>query len=45
MALGMPDLAPAIIPHPLSTLTADEIAARAAAAAPQVEAILLGTGG
>jgi hypothetical protein len=34
-ALGMPDLAPVVIAHPLSTLTEAEIDARAAEAAPQ----------
>lgn len=32
-ALGMTDLEPVVIEHPLSTLTEDEIEARAAAAA------------
>ncbi len=41
-ALGMEGIEPAVIPHPLSTLSDDEIAARAAAAAPQVKKILLG---
>lgn len=41
-ALGMENVEPAVIPHPLSTLPDDEIAARAAAAAPQVKKILLG---
>lgn len=34
-ALGMPDLLPVVIPHPLSTLSDAEIAARAEEAAPQ----------
>ncbi len=41
-ALGMEALAPAVITHPLSTLTASQIAERAAEAAPQVKAIWLG---
>ena len=41
-ALGMEGIEPAVIPHPLSTLSDDEIAARAAAAAPQVKRILTG---
>jgi hypothetical protein len=40
-ALGMPDLAPAIIDHPLSTLTDAEIAERAEQAAVQCAAIWL----
>jgi mannitol/fructose-specific phosphotransferase system IIA component (Ntr-type) len=35
-ALGMSGLAPVVIPHPLSSLTEDEIRSRAAAALPQV---------
>ena len=42
-ALGMPDLAPAVIDHPLSTLTEAEIAWRAEQAAAQCVAIWLGT--
>jgi hypothetical protein len=42
-ALGMPDLAPAVIDHPLSTLTEAEIARRAEQAAAQCVAIWLGT--
>ena len=42
-ALGMPDLAPAIIDHPLSTLTEAEIARRAEQATAQCVAIWLGT--
>jgi hypothetical protein len=42
-ALGMPDLAPAVIDHPLSTLTEAEIARRADQAAAQCVAIWLGT--
>ena len=38
-ALGMPDLMPAVIDHPLSTLSDAEIDARAAQAAEQAEAI------
>ncbi len=41
-ALGMEGAEPAVIPHPLSTLSDDEIAGRAAAAADQVKKILLG---
>jgi hypothetical protein len=35
-ALGMNDLVPVVIPHPLSSLTEEEIRGRAAAALPQV---------
>ena len=41
-ALGMEGIEPAVIPHPLSTLSDEEIAERAAAAAPHVKKILLG---
>ena len=41
-ALGMHDLAPAIIAHPLSTLTDEQIDERAAEALPQVTRIWLG---
>ena len=41
-ALGMPALIPAVIQHPLSTLTDQEIADRAAQALPQTVAIWLG---
>ena len=41
-ALGMPDLAPVVIDHPLSTLSDAEIAARAEQAAAQAAAIWLG---
>ncbi len=41
-ALGMEGIDPVVIAHPLSTLSDDEIAARAAAAAPQVKKILEG---
>lgn len=41
-ALGMDDLEPAVIEHPLSTLSAEQIEERARAAAPQVRRILLG---
>lgn len=34
--LGMPDLVPVVIDHPLSTLSLEQIAERAAQAAPQV---------
>ena len=42
LALGMDDLKPAVIDHPLSALTADLIEQRARQAAPQAEAIWLG---
>ena len=41
-ALGMRDLVPAVIDHPLSTLTEAEIEARAKQAASQCIAIWLG---
>lgn len=41
-ALGMDALVPAVIQHPLSTLTAEEIDARAADAAAQAVRIWLG---
>lgn len=41
-ALGMEGIDPAVIPHPLSTLSDAEIGERARAAAPQVKKILLG---
>lgn len=41
-ALGMPDLEPCVITHPLSTLTEEEIAGRAREVAPQVRRVLLG---
>ena len=41
-ALGMPDLAPVVIDHPLSTLSDAEIGARAEQAAVQAVAIWLG---
>ena len=41
-ALGMPDLAPVVIEHPLSTITDAEIGARAAQAAEQAARIWLG---
>lgn len=41
-ALGMPDLAPVVIDHPLSTLSDAEIAQRAEQAATQSAAIWLG---
>ena len=40
-ALGMPDLAPVVIPHPLSTFADAEIDARASQAAEQVTRIWL----
>jgi hypothetical protein len=42
-ALGMPDIVPAVIQHPLSSLTEDEIRARAAAVLPQVVEVWRGT--
>ena len=42
-ALGMRDLAPVVIQHPLSTLTDAEIDQRAAAAAEQCVRVWLGT--
>lgn len=41
-ALGMEGLDPVVIEHPLSTLSDDEIAARAASAVLQVKKILAG---
>jgi hypothetical protein len=41
-ALGMPDLAPVVIDHPLSTLSDAEIAERAAQAAEQAVKIWSG---
>lgn len=41
-ALGMKDIVPAVIQHPLSSLTEDEIRARAAAVLPQVVDAWLG---
>jgi hypothetical protein len=41
-ALGMHDLTPVVIGHPLSTLTDEEIEQRAQQAATQCVAILLG---
>ena len=41
-ALGMHELAPVVIEHPLSTLTEEEIEQRAQQAAAQCTAILLG---
>jgi hypothetical protein len=41
-ALGMPDLVPVVIDHPLSTLSETEIDARAAQAAEQAIARWLG---
>ena len=42
-ALGMDSLEPAVIAHPLSTISDEEIEARAREAAPQVRKILLGS--
>ena len=44
-ALGMPDLAPVVIDHPLSTLSDAQIDQRAAQAAAQAVARWLGTNG
>ena len=44
-ALGMHDLAPVVIDHPLSTLTDDEIEKRAQQAAAQSVAVWLGQWG
>jgi hypothetical protein len=41
-ALGMPDLVPVVIDHPLSTISDAEIDARAAQAADQAARIWLG---
>jgi hypothetical protein len=41
-ALGMPELRPVVIDHPLSTLAEEEIEQRATAAAPQCAAVWLG---
>jgi hypothetical protein len=43
-ALGMPDLAPVVIDHPLSTLSDAEISERAEQAVAQSVAIWLGKG-
>ena len=43
-ALGMPDLAPVVIDHPLSTLSEAEIDARATQAAAGAVAVWLGRG-
>jgi hypothetical protein len=42
-ALGMKDIVPAVIQHPLSSLTEDEIRGRAAAVLPQVVEAWRGT--
>jgi hypothetical protein len=42
-ALGMKDVVPVVIQHPLSSLTEEEIHGRAAAALPQVVAVWQGT--
>jgi hypothetical protein len=44
-ALGMPDLAPVVVDHPLSTLTDAEIETRAHQAAAQSRAVWLGKSG
>ena len=40
--LGMPDLRPVVIDHPLSTLSETQIGARAEQALPQVQAVWQG---
>ena len=45
MTLGMPDLMPVVIDHPLSTITDAEIDARAAQAAEQAAKIWRGRDG
>jgi hypothetical protein len=42
VALGMPDLAPVVVDHPLSTLSEAEIDARASQAAEGAAAVWLG---
>lgn len=42
-ALGMQDIVPAVIQHPLSSLTEEEIKGRAAAVLPQVLEVWRGT--
>jgi hypothetical protein len=42
-ALGMPDLSPVVIDHPLSTIPGPEIDARAAQAAEQAANLWLGS--
>jgi len=44
-ALGMPDLVPVVIDHPLSTLSETEIDARAGQAAERAIAVWLGRSG
>ena len=44
-ALGMPDLVPVVIDHPLSTLSEAEIDARAGRAAERAIAVWLGRSG
>ena len=44
-ALGMDALRPIVVTHPLSTLTAEQLDARAREAAPQALAIWQGTSG
>ncbi len=44
-ALGMSALAPVVIEHPLSSLTEEEIGARAAQALPGIVGVLLGKEG
>jgi hypothetical protein len=41
-ALGMEALEPVVVTHPLSTITAEQLDARASEAAPQVRARWLG---
>ena len=45
VALGMPGLEPVVIDHPLSTLTQEQIQARAAQAAPQILRVWTGADG
>lgn len=42
-AIGMPDLCPVVIDHPVSSITAEEIAARVAVIAVQAREVWLGT--
>lgn len=42
-AVGMPDLRPVVIDHPVSSITAEEVAARVAVIAVQAQEVWLGT--
>jgi TctA family transporter len=42
--MGVPDFQYVVAPHPLSSLTAQEVKERAARIAPEIERILLGNG-